>query len=147
MPDSSSKSQAIRRYGAVFSILGLIGLFFLLNYFLFIPRQQAVYNQKVFRLLNEAVENFKARVQNNVAYKNKNKAQKDGQAIISDNDHPLYLRDNSSREDFIHSFSGIQKEWTKEDTNAARSGTVVFKYDTVFIKVTDASEKDSSIAI
>lgn len=36
----------------------LVGLFFFLNFFLYIPRQQAQYNQKVFRVLSEVSRDF-----------------------------------------------------------------------------------------
>ena len=56
----SAKSTLLRKTLITSSVLGLIVLFFILNYFVIIPRQESSYNKKVFQILHEQSENLDA---------------------------------------------------------------------------------------
>jgi hypothetical protein len=59
--EKSASSQWRQSIIAV-SILALAGLFFALNYLIYIPHQQRLYNEKVFRILHEESEEFKTMI-------------------------------------------------------------------------------------
>src|SRR6476619_2603498 len=67
------KYPVLRHTFIVLMFLGLVGLFFFLNYLFFIPQQQQAYNEKIFRALHQITEEFKSTLEGKVAYiKNKN---------------------------------------------------------------------------
>src|SRR3954471_18505461 len=68
----AGKNALIRRSFISLALLGLIALFFGLNYLLFIPRQQRNYNKKVFRILHEAAEDFERGLKEDTTYYVKN---------------------------------------------------------------------------
>jgi hypothetical protein len=55
---ASTKYPVLRQTLIAFSFLALVGLFFAVNHFIFIPQQQQAYNDKVFRALRVMSEDF-----------------------------------------------------------------------------------------
>lgn len=60
MGKSNAKATLLRKTLITGSLLGLIVLFFVINYLVIIPRQQSSYNKKIFRILHEQSENLEA---------------------------------------------------------------------------------------
>jgi hypothetical protein len=59
---SAQRSLVLRQTLIVILFLGIVGIFFVVNQFYFIPHEQQTYNQKVLRILQEVADDFKRRV-------------------------------------------------------------------------------------
>lgn len=86
---SPLKYPVLRQTLIAFSFVVLMGLFFALNYFIIIPRQQQAYNSKVFRVLGEITSDFKKRIE--------------GQAEFYGNNAPASRADSLQRIKFCDS--------------------------------------------
>ncbi|HSU50780.1 MAG TPA: hypothetical protein VLJ41_09325, partial [Segetibacter sp.] len=63
MTEKSKKVSILRKVFVSAALLVLLGLFFTLYFFVYIPQQQTAYEKSTFRILKEMAENFKDRVQ------------------------------------------------------------------------------------
>lgn len=71
---SSAKYPVLRQTLIALSFAALVGLFFTLNLFFIIPKQQQTYNNKVFRVLNELATDFGKRIEGQAEYRINNAA-------------------------------------------------------------------------
>lgn len=62
MPANTTFSL-LRRSLVVVAFLGLVGLFFALHFLLYIPKQEQLYNNKIFRILSEISRDFTLRIE------------------------------------------------------------------------------------
>src|SRR5215218_8591113 len=76
MPNTN-KYPLLRRSFVVLGFLALVGLFFALNLFLYIPRQQQQYNKKIFRILNEITRDFTSTIEGSAIMHIKNLQKKE----------------------------------------------------------------------
>ncbi|HEX4850021.1 MAG TPA: hypothetical protein VFV08_04400, partial [Puia sp.] len=76
MGKSNAKATLLRKTLITSSVLGLIVLFFVLNYLVIVPRQQTIYNKKIFRILHEQSESIESIINAySVSYKRSLKTQ------------------------------------------------------------------------
>src|SRR5215210_2464765 len=63
MVEKGIYSPAVRRLGTIILFAGISGFFILIYYFIYLPQQHALFNQRTFRILHEIANNFITRVE------------------------------------------------------------------------------------
>lgn len=136
---SSVKFPVLRQSLIVFSFLALVGLFFALNYLIFIPRQQQAYHSKIFRVLEEIGRDFGKSLEGKADYiaKNRNRKQPtETTKTIAD------CSDTLLRQNLFSTFKNLDRTFAASDYKVAYT----FFTDSVAVVIKSKEETFNTVA-
>ena len=136
---SSSRFPVLRQTLIVVSFIALVGLFFALNYFIVIPRQQEAYNNRVFRILEETSDAFvKALEDKSEFYKRNPTNTKASKAVDTPRIGNEQTCDTLIKQKILRSFSTLGGDIVKTDE---KRKIFTFTADTIKLSILDAKGK------
>lgn len=139
---ASTRFPLLRRSLLVLAFLGLVGLFFALNLFLYIPRQQLQYNKKVFRILKEIAQDFTKTIEGNAttAVKNLGKTSTVGRLRIA----PADTSTGSLQRRLMQSYRELD---ITEDLSRNFVRTYRFERDTISVSFSDSTKPMAPVQV
>ncbi|OLY94001.1 hypothetical protein SAMN05444008_110191 [Cnuella takakiae] len=135
------KKPVLRQLLVLLAFTSLVGLFFFLNFYLYIPRQQKTFNQKIFRVLEEVARDFASTLEGQIVTALKNNASQDTIGSIKQ-----LGSDTSIHALTVNSFRRLD---TTVDKSQDFTYTYQFKKDSVRIQLFHKTgrQSDSTFAI